>query len=182
MDSSNTIIIYSSKYGATKKYACWLSEELNCDLLETKKATIDKVEKYNIIIFGGGIYASGILGISFLKKYYERLKNKKIVAFAVGASPYDEKAIEALRKHNFKDELAGIPCFYCRGAWNEAGMSWKDRMLCGMLKKVVAKKNPEDYEPWEAALMQAIGSNHDWTDKDNLKPIIELIRKYEAEN
>ena len=63
--------------------------------------------------------------------------------------------------------------FYCRGAWNEDVMSWKDRTLCNMLKKVVAKKDPATYEPWEAALMQAIGSNFDWTDKQNIKQIIE---------
>ena len=31
------VIIYQSKYGATKKYAQWLAEELSGDLVETKK-------------------------------------------------------------------------------------------------------------------------------------------------
>lgn len=167
------VIIYQSKYGATKKYAQWLAEELSGDLVETKKATIEQIEKYDVIILGGGIYATGIAGISFLKKHYNRLKGKKIIVFAVGASPFDEKAHATLIEHNFRNELTNIPCFYCRGAWNEDVMSWKDRTLCNMLKKVVAKKDPATYEPWEAALMQAIGSNFDWTDKQNIKQIIE---------
>lgn len=173
---SSVVVIYQSKYGATKKYAEWLSEELACDLLETKNASVEKVEKYNVIILGGGIYATGIAGVSFLKRNYNRLKHKKLVVFAVGASPYNEKAMIALKERNFKNELADIPCFYCRGAWNESIMTWKDRTLCNMLKKAVRKKDPADYEPWEAALMQAVGANHDWTDKQYIKPIIEYAR------
>jgi len=170
------VVIYQSKYGATKKYACWLSEELSCHLIETKKAKIEELEKYDIIILGGGIYATGVAGISFFKKYYAKLKGKKVIVFAVGASPYNEKAMEELKERNLKGELSEIPCFYCRGAWNEDDMSWKDRTICNMLKKAVEKKDPAKYEPWEFALMQAVGSNNDWTNKENLKPIIDYIK------
>ncbi|WP_406242409.1 flavodoxin family protein [Tissierella carlieri] len=137
---SGIVVIYQSKYGATKKYAEWLSEELSCDLIEGKKAEIDQIEKYDIVILGGGIYATGIAGISFLKKYYQKLKNKKIIVFAVGASPYDEKAMKALKERNFTEESSQIPLFYCRGAWNEETMSWKDRTLCSLLKNAVSKR------------------------------------------
>lgn len=173
---NNTIVIYQSKYGATKKYAKWLSAELNCDVIETANAKIGDIQKYDTIILGGGIYATGIAGISFLKKNYELLKDKQLVVFAVGASPYDENAMEALRRRNFKGILSDIPCFYCRGAWNEENMTFKDKTLCSLLKKAVAKKDPLTYEPWERALMEAIGSNFDWTEKENLTPIIELVR------
>lgn len=168
------VVIYQSKYGSTKKYAQWLGEELSCDLVETKKATVGQIEKYDVIILGGGIYASGIAGISFLKKNYSRLKDKKIIVFAVGASPYDEKAMNALKERNFRNGLGDIPCFYCRGAWKEDIMSWRDRTLCNLLKKSVAKKDPATYEPWEVALMQASGSNCDWTDKEYLEQIIQF--------
>ncbi|SHI44483.1 flavodoxin domain-containing protein [Lutispora thermophila] len=173
---SNIIVIYRSKYGSTKKYAEWLAEELSADLIETKKASIELIEKYDVVILGGGIYATGIAGISFLKKHYEKLKNKKLIVFAVGASPYDEKAMKALREHNLRSELSRIPVFYCRGAWNEGIMSWKDKVLCNLLKKAVAKKDPSTYEPWEAALMEAIGRSCDWTDKEYIKGIVEYVK------
>lgn len=179
----NVVILYKSKYGATKKYAEWLSQKLNCDLLSLDKVEIQQLQKYKTVILGGGIYASGISGISFLKKQYDKLSGKNLVVFAVGASPYDEKAMAALREHNFKGELKNIPCFYCRGAWNENIMSWRDKILCKMLKKAVSKKDPKTYEPWESALMEAIDSNCDWTDKENLKDIINYVRaKYEFTN
>ena len=81
-----------------------------------------------------GIYASGIAGLSFLKKNIEKLKGKKLIVFCCGASPFDKEAYEA-----------------------------------------VAKKNPEEYEPWEKALMCAVGQKCDWTDREYLDPILDYI-------
>ena len=44
------------------------------------------------------MYASGIAGLSFLKKNISSIPSKKIAVFAVGASPYDEKAIMQIRE------------------------------------------------------------------------------------
>ena len=57
------MILYQSKYGATKKYAQWLSEETGFPCVETKQARISDVREYDIILLGGGIYASGIAGL-----------------------------------------------------------------------------------------------------------------------
>lgn len=169
------VILYQSKYGATKKYADWLKEKTNFDCVETKSANAKQIADYDIIILGGGIYASGIAGLSFLKKNYSMLKNKKMAVFCVGASPYDEAAYNQIIEHNFTGDIKEIPCFYCRGAWNEDSMSFKDRTLCKMLQKAVSKKDPSMYEPWEKALMCAVGQKCDWTDKEYLQPIIKFI-------
>ena len=84
----NIVVIYQSKYGATKKYAEWLAEELSSNIIETKQADIEQVAKYDTIILGGGIYATGIAGVSFLRKNNEKLKGKTIEVIAVGSSPY----------------------------------------------------------------------------------------------
>ena len=62
------IIVYQSKYGATKKYAEWLREATGFDMAETPKADGRTIEQYDRIILCGGIYASGIAGISFFRK------------------------------------------------------------------------------------------------------------------
>ncbi len=171
------IILYQSKYGATKKYADWLVEETGYDCIETKDAKVANLQNYDVVILGGGVYASGIAGLQFIKKNIGRLGNKKIVVFAVGASPYDEKAIMQIRKMHFKDELRNIPLFYCRGAWDEEKMKFTDRTLCKMLQKVVAKQNPDEYEPWQKALMCAAGQKCDWTDKAYLEALLKYIEK-----
>ncbi len=171
------IILYQSKYGATKKYAEWLSENTGFQCVETKKADIREIAKYDTIVLGGGVYASGIAGLSFLKKNIEKLKGKKVIVFCCGASPYEEKAFQEIKSRNMKGALADIPLFYCRGAFDMERMSFIDRALCNMLRKSVAKKNPADYEPWEKALMAVEKGKSDWTDKKYIEPIIECIRQ-----
>ena len=59
------IIIYQSKYGATKKYAQWLGEQTGYPCTEVSKADIGEVSKYDTVVLCGGIYASGIAGITW---------------------------------------------------------------------------------------------------------------------
>ncbi len=170
------IIIYQSKYGSTEKYARWLKEELDFDCIQTRNADANKISQYDTIILGGGIYASGIAGLSFFKKNYSIINSKKTAIFCVGASPYEESAFKQIVEHNIKEELTNVPCFYCRGAWNEEKMTFKDRTLCKLLQKAVSKKDPSTYEVWEKALMCAVGQNCDWTDKEYLRPLIAFIK------
>ena len=170
------ISLYTSKYGSTNRYAEWLAEETGFDSVETKKAKIEDVKQYDTILLGGGIYASGIAGLSFLKKNIAQLREKKVIVFCDGASPYEERAFQQIVAHNLKDSLAGLPCFYCRGAWDPEAMSLADRTLCRMLQKAVAKKKPEDCEIWEKALLEAGDQKHDWTDRSCLAPILEALR------
>ncbi|MFQ9509415.1 MAG: flavodoxin domain-containing protein [Lachnospiraceae bacterium] len=171
------VILYQSKYGATKTYVDWLIEATNFDCFETKKADIQRVKNYDMVILGGGIYASNISGLSFLKKQIELLKNKQIVLFCVGASPYEKKTFQEICEHNLKSSLKDIPCFYCRGIWDEEALSFMDRTLCKMLQKSIDKKDPTTLEPWEAALMSARGHKCDWTEKKYLVPLLEWIHK-----
>lgn len=173
---SKGIIVYTSKYGTTKKYVSWLVEATNYECVETKKAKIDTIQEYDTVIFCGGIYAMGISGISFLKKSYDKLKDKKLAVFCSGASPFDPEAIDELKEHNLKGELSTIPVFYGRGAWDLDGMTFKDKMLCKTLIKVISKKDESELEPWMHFLLEAKGQSCDWSDKENLKELIEYIK------
>ena len=115
----NGIILYQSKYGATKKYTLWLSEKTGFPCVETRQARLSDVREYDTILLGGGIYASGIAGLSFLKKNINDLRGRKIIVFCVGASPYEEKANREIVARNMKDGLSGIPCFFAgaHGTW-----------------------------------------------------------------
>lgn len=172
----NKLVIYKSKYGATKKYATMLAKRYDFDIVDVKDFRSTILPHYDVIVLAGAIYASGISGIKVLQKNYAEMKDKVVAIFCVGASPYDEKALTEIKNHNLKGDIKDLPLFYGRGAWNEHKMSLKDRTLCKMLKKVVAKKDPETYEPWEEALISAFGGQHDWTDACYLKPLLTYIQ------
>ncbi len=170
------IICYRSKYGAAKKYAHWLREALDYECKDTKVITGMELKEYDTIIICGGIYASGIKGLSLLKKHINELVDKRIAVFCVGASPYDQQALDQLKQANMKN-LKGIPLFYGRGAWDEGKMSFIDRKLCQMLQKVIANKDPKTYEPWMKALMEARGKSADWCDEQYLQPLLDFLKK-----
>lgn len=169
------IILYQSKYGATYKYVRWLQEMTGFDCVETPKAALEQVLQYETVVLCGGIYASGIAGLSFLKKNIGSLMDKKTAILCVGASPYDEDALAAIRQHNLTGDLQEIPLFYGRGAWDESRMKFLDRTLCKMLQKSVAKMDPDTYEPWMKALMCAVGKTCDWTDRKYLEPLLNYL-------
>lgn len=170
-------IVYHSKYGSTKRYAQWLAEMLEADLYESKRCRIEDLLQYELIVYAGNIYASSLAGSSIIKKNAARLADRKLVFLCVGASPADEPTVKELMRHNFKGTpLVDSPVFYLRGAFDMKGMTLVDRTLCGMLKKSVAKKDPTTLEPWEKGLLECLDSSSDWTDQDNLEPMVSYIR------
>jgi len=170
------IIIYKSKYGATRKYAHWLAKKTGFQCIEMDKVSLKTVQQYDTVIFGGGVYASGVPGFSFLRKHIDQLAGKKILTFCCGASPFDQKFFDEVTAKIFTDKLAGIPCFYCRGAFDMKNMTFKDRTLCRMLRKMLAGKDPSTYEVWEEAIMSVSEDEAgDWTDPKYLEPILSAL-------
>ena len=169
------LVLYRSKYGATKRYAELLKEKLACDILDARSFQKDMAARYECFIFAGAIYASGISGMDVLRKNYPYIRDKKIAVLCVGASPYDDKAIEDVRKNNLKELSGKIPLFYARGAWDESRMTFKDRTLCKLLQKMINGKDPNICEPWMKALLAASGKKCDWVDEKYLGPLIENI-------
>lgn len=171
------IVIYKSKYGSTKKYAEWIAEETGYDISEISKVKKSDMDNYDVIVLGGGIYAMGIAGLSFLKKNPELVHEKKVFVFCNGASPYEEEAYKEVKEHNMKEELKDVPVFYFRGAFDMESMGLIDRNLCKMLQRAVAKKDPKDYAVWEKALVEAGNSKCDWTDKKYIEPLVSELKR-----
>lgn len=174
---NNILLLYRSKYGATAKYAAMLEQTVPCDIFELDKYDISKASAYDLIIFAGGIYASGVSCMKYLRRNIRILTGKNIAVFAVGASPFEKDAFAAVKEHNLKNLPSGIPMFYGRGIYDESIMTLKDRTLCKMLKKSLSKRDPSTFEPWMKALFEADGKSNDWTDKKYLEPLLKYIRE-----
>ena len=175
MSENKILVLFKSKYGATEKYVNILKSKLNCDVINLKNKEKIDFKQYEVVILAGGIYASGIAGLGFLRKHYNHIQEKKVVILCVGASPYDEKAFEEVKARNLKEDLKDIPIFYVRGAWNEDIMNMKDKMLCKMLQASIKRKDPDTYEPWMKAFADSMGVKCDWVSEDNIQSLIDYI-------
>jgi menaquinone-dependent protoporphyrinogen IX oxidase len=83
-------VVYKSFLGSTRKYAEWIAEEYQADLYTYSKATDDVLQKYDIIVVASGTYAAFKPLTGFLKKHWDTLQTKKIIAVSVGMIPADD--------------------------------------------------------------------------------------------
>ena len=174
----NTIIIYKTKYGATKTYAEWIAEELRCNAVDSKDITANDLLQYDTIIYGGGLYAEVINGVSLITKNLDKLKDKKLIVFTTGITPiecrdyYDKLVIEK----NFKPEmLEKIKIYNFLGKMILNELSLVHRTALKSLKKIMsAKENPSEMEK---LLIELCDVDKDLCDKGLITDLINYARK-----
>ena len=167
-----TIVAYRSKTGYTKKYAQWIADELHCDIKEDPSYA--DIEGYDVIIYGGGIYAGGINGMKLITGNYSRLRGKKIALFAVGALDVSNKVYESLWNKTLSDEQQkAVGHFYFRGGFDYDRIKGADKIMISLLRSSMQKKkNPTE---GQKALLSAF-ETADHTDRKNIAPLIEHVK------
>lgn len=170
-------VIYKSKYGSTKKYAEWIANEVNADLFECSEIEIEKISKYDTIVFGGGLYASGINGIEFITKNFEILKNKNIIVFTVGLASTDDKDVfeTIIEKNCTKKMRRKIQFFHMRGGIDYKRLSFLHKVMMSMLKTMVAKKKTEELSEDDKMMLATYGDKVDFTDIKTIEPLVLYI-------
>lgn len=175
----DVVVIYKSKYGSTKKYAEWISERLECDLLETSKINKNQLLDYDTIIYGGGLYASGINGISLITKNYEMIKEKNIIVFTVGlADPNVKEHFEPIMDKNFTDEMKqDIKIFHLRGAIDYNKLGGIHKVMMAMLVALTKKRGANELTDEDKMMLETYGTKVDFTDKSSIQPLVTLVLK-----
>lgn len=173
------VVVYRSKYGSTKKYAEWIAQKLDAKLCTQKEASLKSLLQYDIIIYGGGLYAGGIAGFSKIKKHPASFAGKKLVVFGVGSSPASDEVVNEVKKRNLTQPMENIPLFYLRGALDYSSMTAKDKLLMNMLKKMLEKNKSAEKADWENGLLAHFYEKNDFTDIDNIKPLVEYVKGLE---
>ncbi len=172
-----TIVVYKTKYGSTKTYAEWIAQELSCEAVDVKNTNIEKLTEYDAIIYGGGLYAEVINGVSIITKNLDKLKGKKIAVYTTGITPLDCRAYydDYVIKKNFKDGVPdNIRVFNFLGKMKMDELSVVHRTALKSLKKIMSsKKNPSEMEKLLVELCDADG---DFSNKEDIKELISYIK------
>lgn len=170
-------VIYKSKYGSTKKYAQWIAEEAKGDLFNDSQINGEKLKEYHTIVYGGGLYASGIEGISIITKNFNIIKDKKIIVFTVGLASTDKKEVfTPIIEKNFTKEMAdSIKFFHFRGGIDYKRLSLVHKAMMAMLKKIIAKKSEDKLTEDDKQLLDTYGDKIDFTDKSTITPLVNYV-------
>ena len=174
----NAIVIYKSKYGSTKTYAEWIAEELGCKAVDTKQIKIDDLAEYDTIIYGGGLYAEVIAGVTLITKNLDKLSDKKLIIYTTGITPldcrdyYDKMVIEK----NFKGDIASkVKVFNFLGKMKMSELSVVHRTALKTLKKIMSsKENPSEMEKLLVELCDADG---DFSDRNAISDLIQYVKE-----
>lgn len=173
----STVVVYRSKYGATKKYAEWIAEALNCKAIENRNLKIEDLLQYDTIIYGGGLYAEVIDGVTLITKNLDKLDGKKLVVFSTGITPlkYTEYYDKLVIDKNFKPEMLDkIKIYNFMGKMIIDELSAVHRAALKTLKQIMsAKKNPNEMEKLLIELCETSG---DFTDKNAIKDLIDYAK------
>lgn len=178
-----TAVIYKSKYGHTKKYAEWIAESLKADLFEESGISGSGLAGYSTIIYGGGLYASGINGISLITKNFDSVKDRNLVVFTVGlASPLDTSIYRPIIEKNIPEGMRNsIRFFHLRGGIDYSELNMMHKGMMAMLKKMVEKKDEQEKTDEDRQMLETYGQKVDFTDRNSIIPIVDYVHMLEGE-
>lgn len=174
--NNKIVVVYKSKYGSTKLYASWIAQSVQGDLIEYNKANLELLKSYDVIIFGGYLYMGKIAGIKLIEDNIEKLKDKKIVIFSIGALKSGQDLLGGIKEKILSNiGRTDIEFFYMRGAYNYSKLSLVDKLLMKGLISSIKKKKEEDRDEASKDLLEFCNRENDWTKKNNIKEIVDYI-------
>ena len=174
-----SIIIYGSHYGTTKKYADELSKRTNIQSISFKE--IKEIIDYDNIIYLGGIYAGGILGMSKTLRNLNNISSKNIILITVGlADPNDEENINNIRD-NIKKQLKSevfkkAKIFHLRGGIDYSKLNFAHKTMMNLLYNMVKKLPEEKKSAEDRAMIETYNKKVEFVDFSSLDNIINEIK------
>ncbi len=177
----NTIVIYKSHYGFTERYAHWIAEELSAELVEADKIKAADLQKYDTIVYGGGLYAGGVSGLSLITKQFDGLRDKSLYLFTVGAADVtDAENITNIRASLTKvltpHMQEKIKIFHLRGGMCYSKMSFIHKAMMGMMRKMLQKKQAYELRKDEKAILDTYGQDIDLSDRQTISELVQAIK------
>ena len=134
---------------------------------------ISDLEGYDTIVYGGGLYAEMIAGVSLITKNMQKLEGKKIIVFTTGITPIDMRRYydDLVVKKNFKgNTYEKIKMFNFPGKMILSELTLPHRTALIALKKLMSgKENPTEMEKLLVELCDADG---DFSDRSYISELV----------
>lgn len=174
----NNIIIYGSNYGTTEQYAKELSKRTNIEAISFEN--VQEINKYDKIIYIGGLYAGGVLGMSKTLRKLTNIQNKTIIIATVGlADPTDEKNINNIR-NNIKVQISKeiydkAKIFHLRGGIDYSKLKFFHKTMMKLLYNAVKNIPQEKLSSENKAMIETYNKKVNFVNFSDLDKIISEI-------
>ena len=174
--AKNSIIIYGSRYGSTKRYAERLAQMTGLQTVFFKD--VKSVADYDRIVYLGALCAGGVMG---LKKTVNSLSpNQELIVATVGlADPTDAENVNHIRGGLKKQVPAShydeSKIFHLRGAIDYTKLGLKHRIMMKLLYSKVLKIPEAERNAEVRALIATYGKHVDFVNLDTLEPLVKAL-------
>ena len=174
----SNIIIYGSHYGTTKQYAKELSRRTNIEAISFEN--VKEINNYDKIIYLGGLYAGGVLGMTKTLKKLNKISNKTIILVTIGLlDPTDEKNINNIR-NNIKSQIQKeifekAKLFHLRGGIDYSKLNFVHKTMMKLLYNAVKNVPNEKQTAENRAMIETYNKKVDFIDFSSLDKIINEI-------
>lgn len=174
---SKKVVIYASHYGYTQKYANWIAQALQCEAVNASDLDEKNLTQCDVIIWGGGLYASGINGIKQFKKLFPLLRQKKLIVFTVGlASVDDPEPFKQLVQKNFdQEQIDRIQFYHFRGGMDYKRLSFTHRSMMAALRRVILMKKEQSEDA--KGILDTYGKTIDMSNRDAIQPLLDYVNQ-----
>lgn len=176
----NRIVVYGSKYGTTKMYADELAHRLGVESVSYRD--VKNLDDYNSIIYLGGLYIGGVLGV---KETFDKISNpddKELVLISVGLSSFDDsKNIQAINNGVKKRVLSSIynnlHFYHLRGGIDYSKLDFKDKMAMKIFYLGLKRKPEVQRTGLVKTIIDTYNKEVSFVDFNELDGIIDSITK-----
>lgn len=157
----NILILYKTKYGSSKEYAFLLEKKLkenstksdNITTIEDSKKNTLHLENYDSIVLISSVRMFKFSLKDFIKKYFDKLQNKKIYILLVSMSDLNQssKDYEAFYKANFLEFDERNPSldlkskiYWAKGNLIFSKLNIFEKLIIKFVDKMASKHPPID--------------------------------------
>lgn len=164
------LIIYQTKYGSTRQYAQWISEELAFDLADVRQLDPGILNEYDVLVIGSHIHAGRIMIADWVGQNADVIARKKRYFFTVSGTSPQSKALYDLYCATYSDALReGAQFFALHGKMRYEELDRIDKVTMNM--GVLISRSTQD--------RKAMRRGYDHVKKKAVFGLVNAIRKYQ---
>jgi len=164
----NGIVLYRSRYGATRQYADWIAADLRLPVIDPERIDERLLSASDFLLIGASVYNGDLSLKTWLRGNTHHLEHKKLFFFIVCAPSPDVNKYGQIIMDNIPGALLrpSTDIFFLPGRWIFSDLSPSDRRA--LMEKALAESDPTK----KAALSQDI----DAVKKENVAGLLEAVR------
>lgn len=183
------LIVYKSKYGATKDYVKWLekalaSRQIACDICQVDKTPIQDFCSYGAVVFAGGLYGGELSIAKSLKDFARyltqrgkstptpnKLATPKLHCILIGLSSPLSPHQSTIDKNFTPSEQEGIEFHFLQGRLDFGKLDSVDRERMNAYREMLRARASRTSE--QEALLE--NDAVDFASKDSLMTVIDSL-------